>query len=150
MILDVHAELLSMSLQHTVAKEIEALIPGVPHRGFRLVERQPELRHHRLRPRQGLLRAAAAEDDEVVGVRDDVSPERFAASGLPGLTGRTTLSDSRTVRCQTHSVGSRDLRPRGSPPITRITLPTCRSHYPDGSERGHLSIASPSNPASPV
>ena len=28
---------------------------------------------------------------------------------------------------------SRDLRPRGSPPITRITLPTCRSHYPDGS-----------------
>src|SRR5271166_1671342 len=81
MILDVHAELLSMSLQHTVTKEIEALIPGVPHRGFRLVERQPELRHHRLRPRQGLLRAAAAEDDEVVGVRDDVSPERFAASG---------------------------------------------------------------------
>jgi hypothetical protein len=28
---------------------------------------------------------------------------------------------------------SRDLRPRGSPPITRITLPTCCSHYPDGS-----------------
>src|SRR5271165_7213553 len=80
MILDVHAELLSMSLQHTVAEEIEALIPSVPHRGFRLVERQPELRHHRFRPRQSLLRAAAAEDDEVVGVRDDVSPERFAAS----------------------------------------------------------------------
>src|SRR5271166_6152122 len=47
-----------------VAKEIEALAPGVPHRGFRLVERQPELRHHRSRPRQGLLRATAAEDDE--------------------------------------------------------------------------------------
>ena len=28
---------------------------------------------------------------------------------------------------------SRDLRPRGSPPITRITLPTCRAHYPGGS-----------------
>src|SRR5208337_2597215 len=38
-----------------VTKEIEALIPGVPHRGFRLVERQPELRHHRSRPRQSLL-----------------------------------------------------------------------------------------------
>ena len=28
---------------------------------------------------------------------------------------------------------SRDLRPRGSPPITRITLPPCHAHYPDGS-----------------
>src|SRR5208337_355928 len=54
-----------------VTTEIEALIPSVSHRGFRLVERQPELRHHRFRPRQSPLRAAAAEDDEVVGVRDD-------------------------------------------------------------------------------
>ena len=45
---------------------------------------------------------------------------------------------------------SRDLRPRGSPPITRITLPTCRAHYPGGSERVHASIASPSARPSPL
>jgi hypothetical protein len=31
----------------------------------------------------------------------------------------------------------------GSPPITRLTLATCRAHYPDGPERVHLSVASP-------
>jgi hypothetical protein len=40
--------------------------------------------------------------------------------------------------------------PDGSPPITRVTLPTCRAHYPDGSERVHLSIASPSTRPSPL
>ena len=43
--------------------------------------RQPELGHHRLRPRQCLGRTTAAEDDEVVGIGDDVGMERFAASG---------------------------------------------------------------------
>src|ERR1700677_5158481 len=33
-------------------------------------------------------------------------------------------------------------RPRGSPPITRTTLPTCRAQYPGGS-RGGMSIAPP-------
>ena len=32
----------------------------------------------------------------------------------------------------------------GSPPVTRITLPTCRAHYPGGPERVRLSVASPS------
>src|SRR5829696_8334932 len=40
-------------------------------------------------------------------------------------------------------VRRRDLRPRGSPPITRITLPACRAHYPDGPEQVRLSVASP-------
>ena len=31
----------------------------------------------------------------------------------------------------------------GPPPITRLTLPTCRAHYPDGPERVRLSVASP-------
>ena len=35
------------------------------------------------------------------------------------------------------------LVPNGHPPITRLTLPTCRAHYPDGPERVHLSVASP-------
>ena len=33
----------------------------------------------------------------------------------------------------------------GSPPITRLTLPTCRAHYPDGPERVRLSVATPSH-----
>ena len=45
-----------------------------------------------------------------------------------------TLSDSRTVRCHKQR-RSRDLRPHGSPPITRITLPACRVHYPGGPDR---------------
>jgi hypothetical protein len=64
-----------------VAKEVEALLAGVFQRGLRLVDGQPELGHHRLRPRQRLRRATAAEDDEVIGIRDDVSVECLAATG---------------------------------------------------------------------
>ena len=39
------------SLQHTVAEEVEAFLSGVSQRSFRLVDRQPELGHHRLCPR---------------------------------------------------------------------------------------------------
>jgi hypothetical protein len=63
-----------------IAKKAEALPPGVLQRGLRLVERQPELRHHRLRPRQSLGRATATEDDEIVGVVNNVSAESFAPS----------------------------------------------------------------------
>ncbi len=38
----------------------------------------------------------------------------------------------------------------GSPPITRITLPACRAHYPGGSRRVRLSIASPLTRPSPL
>src|SRR5215217_3593753 len=37
----------------------------------------------------------------------------------------------------------------GPPPMTRLTLPTCRAHYPDGPERVLLSVASPSHAAFP-
>jgi hypothetical protein len=40
-----------VSLQHTVAEEVEAFLSGISQRSFRLVDRQPELGHHRLRPR---------------------------------------------------------------------------------------------------
>jgi hypothetical protein len=33
----------------------------------------------------------------------------------------------------------------GSPPITRLTLPTCGARYPDGPERVRLSVAIPSH-----
>ena len=58
----------------------------------------------------------------------------FPPPELPGINGHTTLSDSRTVRCHKQR-RSRDLRPHGSPPITRITLPACRVHYPGGPDR---------------
>src|SRR5210317_1932456 len=37
------------------------------------------------------------------------------------------------------------LIPNGSPPITRTTMRTCRAHYPGGSKRVHVSIASPNS-----
>ncbi len=51
---------------------------SVCQRSLRLVERQPELRHYHLRPRQGLLRVSVA--DEVVGLIDGMSAESLIAS----------------------------------------------------------------------
>src|SRR5262249_44478395 len=65
-----------------VAKEREALLTGISQRGLGLVERQPKLGHHPLRPRQRLTRTTAAEDDEVVSVGDNVSTEGFATTTL--------------------------------------------------------------------
>src|SRR4029077_7554452 len=64
-----------------VTKEVKAFLAGILQRGLHLVERQPEFRHRRLRPRQRLGRVAAAEDDEVVGIGDDPRAERLGASG---------------------------------------------------------------------
>src|SRR3954468_561259 len=47
------------------------------------------------------------------------------------------------------SVEATTLAHDGPPPITRFTLPTCRAHYPDGPERVHLSVASPSHAGLP-
>ena len=41
------------------------------------------------------------------------------------------------------------LVPNGHPPITRLTFRTCRAHYPDGPERGRLSVATPSHTGLP-
>ena len=56
----------------------------------------------------------------------------FPPPALPGLNGRMTLSDSRPAR-RLAQRGGRHPRRDGSPPITRITFPTCRAHYPGGS-----------------
>jgi hypothetical protein len=65
-----------------VAKEVEVLLAGILQLGFHLVEREPEPGHHRFGPRQRLGRMSAAEDDEVVGIGDDMGAERLAACGL--------------------------------------------------------------------
>jgi len=41
-----------------VAKEVEGLAEGIPNRGLRLVESEPQLGHHLLRLRQSLSRRA--------------------------------------------------------------------------------------------
>src|SRR6202051_2011327 len=64
-----------------VAEEVEAFLSGVSQRSFRLVDSQPELGHHSLRPRYGHCRSTAAENNEFVSIGDDVSMERVAASG---------------------------------------------------------------------
>src|SRR5271163_1962775 len=66
-----------------VSEKVEALRSSVLQRGFRLVERQPELRHHAPRPRQSLGGRSTAEDDEVVGVVDDMRAEGFASAAAP-------------------------------------------------------------------
>src|SRR3954470_4932951 len=58
------------------------------------------------------------------------------------------LSDSRPTR-RLCDVGAASPGRDGSPPITRITLPTCRAHYPGGSRRVPVSIASPLTRPSP-
>src|SRR5207253_10977633 len=56
----------------------------------------------------------------------------FPPPALPSFHGHTTLSDSRmAVACR--DVEAAALARDGSPPITRITFPTCRAHYPGGS-----------------
>src|SRR5208282_4227530 len=68
-----------------IAEKVKALRSGVLHRGFGLVDREPELGHRRLCPRQRLGRESATEDDEIIGIGDDLRPKRLAASGEPPM-----------------------------------------------------------------
>src|SRR3954454_21626394 len=54
-----------------ISKKGEPLVPSVPDRGLCLVERQRQPVHHLFRPRLGLVRIPAAENDEVIGTGDD-------------------------------------------------------------------------------
>src|SRR4051795_3774041 len=72
----------------------------------------------------------------------------FPPPALPGLNGRMALSDSRPTR-RLCDVGAASPSQDGSPPMTRITLPTCRAPYPGGSRRVPGSIASPLTRPSP-
>src|SRR6202043_370921 len=56
----------------------------------------------------------------------------FPQPALPGFSGHTTPSDSRHGR-RLRDVEAATLALDGSPPITRTTFPTCRAHYPGGS-----------------
>ena len=61
----------------------------------------------------------------------------FPPPALPGFNGRMTLSDSRQSR-RLRDVEAATLAHDGSPPITRITFPTCRVHYPADQAGAHV------------
>ena len=88
-----------------IAKEVEAFFPGILQRGLCLVECKLEPFHHLLRPRQRLSRVSAAEDDEVVGIGDDMGAERLAASGQPPM-----LQEAVHVQVRKHRTDDTTLR----------------------------------------
>ena len=57
----------------------------------------------------------------------------FAPPALPGINARMTLSDFHQRPPPDHDVEATTLASNGSPPITRITFPTCHAPYPGGS-----------------
>lgn len=73
----------------------------------------------------------------------------FPPPELPGFDGTMTLSDSRLDHRPLSGGENATLIQSGPPPITRLTLPTCRAHYPGGSEQVQVSVASPSNSGLP-
>lgn len=63
-----------------------------------------------------------ADFESILEVRPFPPPE------LPGFHGTVTLSDTRRGRRPVGNVEVATLARDGSPPITQITLPTCRVH----------------------
>src|SRR3954449_5285735 len=88
-----------------VSEEVEAFHSCVLQRGFHLVERQPELRHHYFCPRQGLSRTSLAEDNEVVGVVDDVRAERLAAAAATPMPQEAVHVDVGKQRARDATLG---------------------------------------------
>src|SRR6478672_1713110 len=72
----------------------------------------------------------------------------FPPLALPSLSSTATLSDTRGDH-RLDDVGGATSVPHGPPPITRLTVPACRAHYPDGPEWVRLSVASPSRAGLP-
>src|SRR5208282_16384 len=76
MILDVHAELLSMSLQHTEPQEVELPFRDPADSCLLLVHRQLQLTHDLAQVMQRRFGAAlSAQDHEVIRVGDEPSAE---------------------------------------------------------------------------
>src|SRR5208283_4371603 len=76
MILDVHAELLSMSLQHTEPQEVELPFRDPADSCLLLVHRQLQLTHDLAQVMQRRFGAALpAQDHEVIRVGDEQSAE---------------------------------------------------------------------------
>ena len=70
----------------------------------------------------------------------------FAQPALPGIIAHTTHPIMRLTDLREAATLAQD----GPPPMTRVTLRTCRVQYPGGSKRVHVSIASPFTRPSPL
>src|SRR5260370_13125460 len=68
---------------------------------------------------------------------------------LPDIHGTATLSDFRVGHHPDDDIGGATSAIPGSPPITQITFPACRAHYPGGPNRC-LSVSSLFARPSPV
>ena len=79
----------------------------------------------------------------------DLEPSAYGYR--PGRSGIDAAKSVHRLLCEGFTdVEAATLAHDGSPPITRLTLPTCRAHYPDGPGWVHLLVASPSHAAFPV
>src|SRR5689334_14356068 len=72
-----------------VAQEVEVFLPCIEHSRLRFVYGEPEPGHDPPRPRQGLLRISAAEDDKVVGIIHDMRSVGFTAALVPPVPEKT-------------------------------------------------------------
>jgi len=83
-------------------------------------------------------------------IKPDVPISSMSRSTMRRAThGTVTLSDFRGGRHPKDDVGGATSAILGSPPITQITFPACRAHYPGGPNRC-LSVSSPFARPSPV
>src|SRR5271166_369000 len=140
MILDVHAELLSMSLQHTEAEKVERLRasppsggsvaggepPELDQPGLALVKRQAELLQPVLEVREELLpiRLELAAEDHIVRIPAD--------DHLPGCPTSSPLADPEVDDVVEEHIGEDRADPR---PLRRACLPPPLSI---GRSRGRL------------
>src|SRR5689334_25403577 len=88
-----------------ISKKVEPFVPNVSDRGLCLVERQPQPVHHLSRPRLGLVRMSAAENDEVIGIGDDMGSIGCVPSALSPV-----LQEAVHVEVSQHWAGDTPLR----------------------------------------
>src|SRR3954453_1850068 len=112
-----------------ISKKVEPLVPSVPDRGLCLVQRQPQPVHHLSRPRLGLFRMFAAENDEVIGIGDDMGSIGCVPSALSPV-----LQEAVHVEVGQHWANHSSHNGAKLPFDLTITIPRGRlpPHYRDG------------------
>src|SRR3954451_19866592 len=125
-----------------VTQKVEPVRPRVAQPGLGPVKGQPETCHHTVRPRQGLGRVTAAENDEVVRIIDNMCVPGFASAGLAPVFQEAVHVDVRDQRADdaalrhATSVGLATLHAPLPIPIGRFD----RRHEPLFDQRQHVAI----------
>ena len=112
---------------------------------------------HLCQPRQVLVRCwqVGHHRPVLVGRRDDCAPTPRKVLVEDPITFDPGVQQYRaSVRLPSDPPPQATVKPRPLTgrvsPVTRITFPACRAHYPGGSKQVHLSVASLSHTAFPV